>query len=151
MARARSKPASTSARRADPLARFAPRRGEPARRYPDLHDHLRRLEREKLLVVVDEPINKDTEMHPLVRWQFRGGVEEGRRKAFLFTQPIDGKGRRYDSAVLVAGLAASRDVYRVGMNMPLAEIGPAWIRALGKPVRPKLVTKAPCHDVVIRG
>ena len=151
MARVRSKPALTSRTRTDPLARFAPRRGEPAHRYPDLHDHLHRLARENLLVVVDEPINKDTEMHPLVRWQFRGGVEEGRRKAFLFTQPTDGKGRRYDSAVLVAGLAASRDVYRVGMNMPLAEIGPAWIRALGKPVKPKLVTKAPCHDVVIRG
>jgi 4-hydroxy-3-polyprenylbenzoate decarboxylase len=151
MARDRSKSVSTGGPRADPLARFAPRRGEPARRYPDLHDHLHRLAREKLLVVVDEPINKDTEMHPLVRWQFRGGVEEGKRKAFLFTQPTDGKGRRYDSAVLVAGLAASREVYRVGMNMPLAEIGPAWIRALGSPVKPRLVTTAPCHDIVIRG
>jgi UbiD family decarboxylase len=146
-----SKASATPRMRADPLARFAPRRGEPAHRYPDLHDHLHRLARENLLVVVDEPINKDTEMHPLVRWQFRGGIEEGKRKAFLFTQPTDGKGRRYDSAVLVAGLAASRDVYCVGMNMPLAEIGPAWIRALGKPVRPRLVTRAPCHDVVIRG
>ena len=26
-------------------------------------------------VVVDEPINKDTEMHPLVRWQFVGGLD----------------------------------------------------------------------------
>ena len=45
------------------------------------------------------------------------------RKAFLFTQPTDAKGRRYDSAVLVAGLAANRDVYRVGFGKPLDEIG----------------------------
>ena len=142
---------SASHARSDPLSRYAQERGGPSRRYPDLHDHIRRLAREGLLVVVDEPINKDTEMHPLVRWQFRGGIEEKNRKAFLFTQPTDGTGRRFDSAVLVAGLAASRDVYRVGMDMPLDRIGPAWIRALGSPVKPKLVSRAPCQEIVIRG
>jgi len=144
---------STPTRRgpADPLSRFAPKPGDPPRRYPDLHDHIRGLAREGLLVVVDEPINKDTEMHPLVRWQFRGGVEEKDRKAFLFTRPTDGKGREYDAAVLVAGLAASREVYRVGMGMPLDKIGPAWIRALANPVEPRLVTSAPCHEIVVRG
>ena len=137
--------------RADPLARYAPTRGGPPRRYPDLHDHILRLAREGLLVVVDEPVNKDTEMHPLVRWQFRGGIAEKNRKAFLFTQPVDGKGRRYDAAVLVAGLAASREVYRVGMGMPLEKIGAAWIRALANPVKPRLVKSAPCQDIVIRG
>src|SRR5688572_4081244 len=142
---------SATQRGEDPLARYAPKRGGPKRGYPDLHDHLHRLAREGLLVVVDEPINKDTEMHPLVRWQFRGGIEEKNRTAFLFTQPVDGTGRRFDSAVLVAGLAASRDVYRVGMDMPLEKIGPAWIRALAKPVEPKRITAAPCQEIVIRG
>ena len=36
-----------------------------SRSYPDLHEHVLALAREGLLVVVDEPINKDTEMHPL--------------------------------------------------------------------------------------
>jgi UbiD family decarboxylase len=141
----------SSPKRADPLARYAPDRSDPPRGYPDLHDHIRRLAQEGLLVVVDEPINKDTEMHPLVRWQFRGGVEEKDRKAFLFTQPTDGSGRMYDSAVLVAGLAASRDVYRVGMGMPLDKIGPAWIAALGHPVEPQVVQEAPCQEIVISG
>ena len=39
------------------------------RRYADLHEHVLALAREGLLHVIDEPINKDTEMHPLVRWQ----------------------------------------------------------------------------------
>ena len=77
----------------------------PARNYPDLHDHIERLREEGLLVVVDREINKDTEMHPLVRWQFRGGIEEKDRKAFLFTNVTDSKGRKYDIPVLVGGLA----------------------------------------------
>ena len=149
MQKAVSKTSST--RQADPLSRYRRKAGDPPRRYPDLHDHILRLAREKLLVVVDEPINKDTEMHPLVRWQFRGGIAEKDRKAFLFTQPVDGAGRKFDSAVLVAGLAASRDVYRVGMGMPLDKIGPAWIKALGNPVKTRLVRRAPCQEIVIRG
>ena len=39
------------------------------RAYRDLHDHVLALHRAGLMRVVDEPINKDTEMHPLVRWQ----------------------------------------------------------------------------------
>jgi hypothetical protein len=45
------------------------------RAYPDLHDHLKTLDRAGLLITVSRPINKETEMHPLVRWQFRGGIE----------------------------------------------------------------------------
>src|SRR5262245_55816390 len=122
-----------------------------ARAYPDLHEHVLALARENLLVVVDEPINKDTEMHPLVRWQYRGGIAEPDRKAFLFTQPTDGKGRRYGISVLVAGLAANRDVYRVGFGKPLGEIGATWVKALAEPIPPRVVTEAPCHEVVITG
>ena len=52
--------------------------------YPDFQDHLKILDERGLLQKIDEPINKDTEMHPLVRWQFRGGIQEPDRKAFLF-------------------------------------------------------------------
>jgi UbiD family decarboxylase len=119
--------------------------------YVDLHEHVLALAREGLLHVIDEPINKDTEMHPLVRWQYRGGIAEPERKAFLFTQPTDSKGRRYDIAVLVAGLAANRDVYRVGFGQPLEKIGETWVRAIANPVAPCLVADAPCQDVVIEG
>src|SRR5512145_415378 len=122
-----------------------------ARGYPDLHEHVLALARAGLLVVVDEPINKDTEMHPLVRWQYRGGIAEADRKAFLFTQPTDGKGRRFDIAVLVAGLAANRDVYRTGFGKPLEEIGRTWVEAIAHPVAPRLVDDAPCQEVVIAG
>ena len=109
------------------------------RGYPDLHEHLLALARAGLLVVVDEPINKDTEMHPLVRWQYRGGIPEEQRKAFLFTQPTDSKGRRYDCSVLVAGLAANRDVYRIGFGRPLEDIAGTWLKAIASPIAPQVV------------
>src|SRR5437588_1265710 len=129
------------------------RDGPPKRphSYADLHEHVLALARAGLLVVVDEPINKDTEMHPLVRWQYRGGVPEPERKAFLFTQPTDSKGRRFVISVLVAGLAANRDVYRLGFGKPLDEIGETWVKAIAEPIAPRLITHAPCQELVTTG
>ena len=124
---------------------------QSASAYPDLHQHVLELWRKNLLVVVDEPINKDTEMHPLVRWQYRGGIPEKDRKAFLFTNPTDGKGRKFEASVLVAGLAATPDVYRVGFGKPLEKIGETWINAIAHPVEPNLVTDAPCQEIVTIG
>src|ERR1700742_1377106 len=119
--------------------------------YPDLHDHIAALEKAGQLIRVDRPINKDTEMHPLVRWQFRGGIAEKDRKAFLFTNVIDSKGRKYDIPVLVGGLAANREIYRIGVDCEFAEIDARWMKAAQHPLPPKIVTKAPCHDIVITG
>ena len=138
----------------DEIARLLKRyrgEGRHERGYPDLHDHVLALHRAGLLTVVDEPINKDTEMHPLVRWQYRGGIAEADRRAFLFTRATDGKAARYDIAVLVAGLAANPEVYRIGFGRPLEEIGAAWVKALGAPVEPRVVTAAPCQDICVLG
>ena len=68
----------------------------PPRYYPDLHEHLEHLEQEGLLIRIKEPICKDREMHPLVRWQFRGGIKEKERKAFLFEKYLKtGSGRAF--------------------------------------------------------
>src|SRR5581483_9346610 len=63
------------------LERYRSAERDHERCYADLHEHVLALALAKLLVVVDEPINKDTEMHPLVRWQYRGGIPEPERKA----------------------------------------------------------------------
>ena len=57
--------------------------------------HIEVLRERGLLEVVDHEVNKDTEMHPLVRWQYRGGLPEELWKAFLFTNVVDSSGRRY--------------------------------------------------------
>jgi 4-hydroxy-3-polyprenylbenzoate decarboxylase len=122
-----------------------------ARSYPDLHDHIRSLEQAGLLIKVDRAINKDTEMHPLVRWQFRGGIAEKDRKAFLFTNVIDSKGRKYDIPVLVGGLASNREIYRIGLGCPFEEMDERWVRAIQSPIPPRVVEDAPCHEVVVTG
>ena len=60
----------------------------------DLHEHLTGWTRRACSYRSTEPVNKDTEMHPLVRWQFRGGIPEKDRKAFLFTNVVDSNGRK---------------------------------------------------------
>ncbi len=60
----------------------------------------RALDKAGLLLKVDIPVNKDTEIHPLMRWQFRGGLDENDRKAMLFTNVVDAKGKRYDIPVV---------------------------------------------------
>jgi 4-hydroxy-3-polyprenylbenzoate decarboxylase len=123
----------------------------PARGYPDLHDHIRALDKSGLLLTVDRPINKDTEMHPLVRWQFRGGIEEKDRKAFLFTNVVDSKKRKYDIPVAVGVLAANREIYRIGIGCRLEEIDERWVKAAQNPIPPRVVETAPCHEIVIAG
>ena len=91
-------------------------------------------------------------MHPLVRWQFRGGIEEKDRKAFLFNNIVDSKGRQYDIPVAVGAIATNPEIYRIGMNVArIEDIGPAWEHAIANPVAPRVVEHAPCQEVVITG
>jgi 4-hydroxy-3-polyprenylbenzoate decarboxylase len=121
------------------------------RGYPDLHEHLDALDEAGLLLTIDRPIDKDSVLHPLVRWQFRGGIKEAERKAFLFTNVVDAKGRKFDIPVVVGALAANREVYSVGMQAPVEGIAAKWDHAIANPVPPRRVNEAPCHEVVIEG
>jgi UbiD family decarboxylase len=125
----------------------------PARDYPDLHDHLKALDEAGLLVTVDREINKDTEMHPLVRWQFRGGIDEKDRKAFLFTNVVDSKGKKFDMPVAVGVLAANRQIYALGMGCPVEDVQKTWTRAIANPIPPREIPsdEAPCHEIIIEG
>jgi UbiD family decarboxylase len=117
----------------------------------DLQSHLADLEARGLLVRIDRLIDKDTELHPLVRWQFLGGIPESRRRAFLFTNVTDRTGRRYDMPVVVGALAASPDIYAVGMGQSVTNIGQAWMNAIANPIAPVKVASAPCQEVVVAG
>ena len=117
----------------------------------DFQEHLRLLDARGLVTRIDRPIDKDRELHPLVRWQFQGGLAEDERRAFLFTNVVDSAGRRYDIPVAVGALAASPEIYAVGMGKPVADIGEAWTHAVAKPIPPMVVTSGACQEIVIRG
>jgi 4-hydroxy-3-polyprenylbenzoate decarboxylase len=117
----------------------------------DLQEHMADLEARGLLVRIDHPVDKDTELHPLVRLQFIGGIPEAERRAFLFTNVVDANGRRYDMPVVVGAIAASAEIYSLGMRRPVEEIGAAWLNAIAHPIPPVRAGTAPCQEVIITG
>ncbi len=133
--------------RSDPRGAKVPTKG-PAL---DFQEHLAALEAQGLVVRVDRPIDKDTELHPLVRWQFQGNLPEHERRAFLFTNVVDGSGKKYDMPVVVGALAASPQIYAIGMGKPVEEIGSAWLKAIANPIPPVRVNAARCQEIVIKG
>ncbi len=102
--------------------------------FKDLREHLAALDEAGLLVKIDELINKDTELMPLVRWQFRG-LSEDERRAFMFTHLTDVKGRKYEIPVAVGTLAASRQIYGFGLQCKPEEIVDRWDQAQRQPIR----------------
>jgi UbiD family decarboxylase len=145
---------NAAATAAAPVSAAKAKKGQasaPPRAYRDLHEHLKALDEAGLLITVNRQINKDTEMHPLVRWQFRGGIAEPDRKAFLFTNVVDSKGKKFDIPVVVGALAATRKIYSIGMGCDIEDIGKTWNKAIANPILPNIVTDAPCHDIVIMG
>ncbi len=115
--------------------------------YKDLREYVEVLEEKGMLFRIKREINKDTELHPLVRWQFRG-LSDKERKPFLFENVIDVKGRKYDTPVLVAAHAASIDVYALAMNCKPEEIMAKWEQAQLHPIKPKIVDSGPVHEEI---
>lgn len=121
------------------------------RGYNDMQDHLAALDAAGLLTSIDAPINKESELSPLVRWQFRGGIPEAERKAFLFTNVTGGDGRVFDIPVAVGALAGNAEIYSIGMGAPVPEIGACWSNAIANPVAPVVVENPACQEVVYQG
>ena len=86
------------------------------KKYRDLREHLQALEDEHLLQRVTRPINKDTELFPLVRWQFRGGITEDQRRGWLFENVVDSQGKKYSYPFALGVLASSRRIYGIGLG-----------------------------------
>jgi len=123
------------------------RRDAPA----DFQQHLANLEAQGLLTRIERAIDKDSELHPLARWQFQGGLPEEERRAFLFTNVTNAAGRRFDIPVAVGALAASPAIYAAGLGVSVDEIGDVWVRAMANPIPAERVETAPCQEVVLTG
>ena len=120
------------------------------RYYRDFREHLKALEERGKLIRIKREINKDTELMPLVRWQFRGLNEED-RKAFLFENVVDAKGKRYAMAVTVGTLAATTEIYAIGLMCTPDEIHERWMQAQLHPLDPTTVAAGPAQEVVWQG
>lgn len=118
--------------------------------YRDIREHLRALEERDKLIRIKREINKDTELMPLVRWQFRG-LEEEQRKAFLFENVVDAKAKRYTMPVTVGTLAATTEIYAIGMMCRPEEIHERWTEAQLKPIDPVKVATGAVQEIVRNG
>lgn len=119
--------------------------------YRDMQAHVQALDEAGLLIRVTRPINKDTEMHPLVRWQYRGGLDASQQKAWLFENVVDSRGRSYPYPVLVAGLAGSPAIHAVSLGCKPDELEQVWAQAFRTSTAPVMVDSGPVHDEIQTG
>ena len=115
--------------------------------YKDLRQYLEALDKQGKLTRIKREINKDTQLHSLVRLQFRGLPEE-ERTAFLYENVVDSKGRKYNSPVATAALAGSSQVYAIGMMCKPEEISEKLAQAQLHPIEPVLVKDAPVQEEI---
>ncbi len=115
--------------------------------YKDLREHIKALESNGKLIRIPWEINKDTEMHPFMRLQFRGLPEE-ERKAFLFEKVTDNRGRKFDIPVVCGTFGASTEIYALGLQCKVGEIAARWTHAQLNPIKPKIVSSGPVQEEV---
>ncbi|QGM46781.1 UbiD family decarboxylase [Methylocystis heyeri] len=138
------------------------------RHYDDLNDHLEKLDKAGLLWTVDHEINKDRHLHPFVRWGYVGDVgtvvSTNPKRAFLFTNVTDSKGRKYkgDCDVMVGGTAGSPRIYAASLGIDDAgddftalsqKVYEKWVHAFSNPIPAVEIPseEAPVHEVIITG
>ena len=118
--------------------------------YKDLREYIEVLAEKDKLFRITREINKDADLVPLVRWQFQG-LPESKRKAFLFDNVIDARGRRFPGPVLVAAYAPSREIYALGMKCRPEEISDIWARGQDHPLAPLMVETGPAQEEIHMG
>ncbi len=119
--------------------------------YGDLREFIAALDAHGKLYRVDRAINKDRELQPLVRWQYRGGIPEHERRAFLFTNVVNSQGKRYRGRVLVGGLAGSAQIYALGLQCPPEDVADRWNAAMNQPIAPVMVERGPVQEEIHLG
>jgi 4-hydroxy-3-polyprenylbenzoate decarboxylase len=133
-------------------ARTSRRKGK--RYFRDLREFIARLEETGNLHRIRERIEKNTELMPLVRWQYQG-LPDSQRKAFLFDNVTDPQGKNYDCRVAVGVLGASREIYKMALGVDAKNssggVSERWNDALSHPIKPRSVKTGPVKEVILSG
>jgi len=115
--------------------------------YKDFREYLDALEADGLLRRVHSRIDKDTELMPLVRLQFRGLPSED-RTAFLFEDVTDAMGRVFPGPVAVGVLGANREVYAKALGCTPDEIVDRWAEVHQNYIEPRVVDDGPVMEEI---
>jgi UbiD family decarboxylase len=116
--------------------------------YRDLRAFVDALEARGKLYRFQEPIDKDSELLPLMRVQLRG-LPDAERRVFIFENVRNAAGGSYDMAVAAGVYGISEDVLALGMGCESrADMLERWHEALEHPIPPRLVERGPVQDEV---
>jgi 4-hydroxy-3-polyprenylbenzoate decarboxylase len=122
--------------------------------FRDLRELIARLEQTGNLHRISARIEKNSELMPLVKWQYQG-LADNQRKAFLFENVTDPRGTDYDCRVLVGALGASRAIYKLALGAVDVDgqnsVAQRWSHALSHPIPPRLVKGGPVKEVILKG
>jgi len=118
--------------------------------FKDLREFLAALEKQGALRRISVPIDKDRELHPLVRWQYRG-IDEPERGGFLFENVVDRQGQRFRGQVATSVVAPNREIYAMAMGCRVDEVHARWTEAMTHFVAPKKVSDAPVKNEIHKG
>ncbi len=122
--------------------------------FRDLRELIARLEQTGNLHRISARIEKNSELMPLVKWQYQG-LADSQRKAFLFENVTDPQGKTYDCRVLVGALGASRAIYKLALGAVDVDgqnsVAQRWSHALSHPIPPRLVKGGPVKEVILKG
>ena len=119
--------------------------------YADLRHFIDELQKRGRLYRWSRPVNKDSELMPLMRLQYRGRADES-RQAFLFENVTDGKGRRFEMKVLTGMYGSSREIVALGMGCKEPrQIYEKWRDALSHQREPVIVTRAAAQEIIHTG
>jgi 4-hydroxy-3-polyprenylbenzoate decarboxylase len=116
--------------------------------YRDLREFAAELERRGKLHRFPEPIDKDTELGPLLRVQLRG-LPDAQRKVLLFENVRNAHGAAYEMKVLAGVYGLSEEIVALGMGCETpGEMFDRWHRALERPIPPVIVDSGPVQEEV---
>ncbi len=115
--------------------------------YESLRQYLEALDKAGKLVTIKSPVNKDTQLASLDVLQSRGRPQK-QRKAFLFTNVFDSRGKKYDIPV---AYGEGRLAVNIALQCQPEEVTEKVAEALRHPIKPRLVEQGPVQDVVYMG
>ena len=87
-------------------------------------------------------------MNPLVRWEYRAGIEELTARRSCSRSPWIPRADAMTTPSWSAGLAGNRDIHRVGFGKTFEDVGATRMEALASPIAPRVADRAPCQKVV---
>ena len=84
--------------------------------FADFREYIGALEKRGKLHRWSRAVNKDTELMPLMRLQYRG-IGDDKRQAFLYENVIDSRGVKHDIRVATGVYGSSREIAAIGIGL----------------------------------